>query len=268
MWSLYRAGGWAKYIVWHNGFMGAAHRGSAFLPWHRYFILSMERDLQAAAGDPCLRLPYWDWTNAAATGQVLNAAWFGTTGAGPTFDLTDGQFRNASGWRVLNGAGIPTTGGIARQRHATYVLPPAADVAALNAETVYDSANWDPTVPVGGGFRNHLEGFIAPAPPPPAPRSRLHNLVHVWMGGTMGVVPTAPNDPVFFVHHCNVDRLWALWQLAHPGAPYLPPAGAAPPAVPGHRAGDLMRPWDGVSDPATIATTGMLNTRALGYFYV
>ena len=38
---------------------------------------------------------------------------------------------------------------------------------------------------------------------------------------------TSPNDPVFFLHHCNVDRLWARWQYAHPNAPYLP-AGDGP----------------------------------------
>lgn len=29
---------------------------------------------------------------------------------------------------------------------------------------------------------------------------------------------TSPNDPVFFLHHCNVDRLWWQWQQNHPDA--------------------------------------------------
>jgi tyrosinase len=42
---------------------------------------------------------------------------------------------------------------------------------------------------------------------------QLHGTVHVLVGNGrgMGAVPWAGNDPVFWVHHCNVDRLWASW---------------------------------------------------------
>ena len=36
---------------------------------------------------------------------------------------------------------------------------------------------------------------------------------------------TSPNDPVFFLHHCNVDRLWAQWWSDNPKRPYLPADG-------------------------------------------
>lgn len=41
----------------------------------------------------------------------------------------------------------------------------------------------------------------------------LHGNVHVWVGNNqgMGSVPWAANDPIFWMHHCNVDRLWASW---------------------------------------------------------
>jgi hypothetical protein len=38
-----------------------------------------------------------------------------------------------------------------------------------------------------------------------------HGAVHVGVGGWMSKVPTAAQDPIFFLHHCNVDRLWDLW---------------------------------------------------------
>ena len=38
-----------------------------------------------------------------------------------------------------------------------------------------------------------------------------HNQVHGMVGGIMGSTLTAAQDPVFFVHHANVDRLWDLW---------------------------------------------------------
>src|SRR6185369_7997531 len=38
-----------------------------------------------------------------------------------------------------------------------------------------------------------------------------HGAVHVDVGGWMGWVPTAAQDPIFYLHHCNIDRLWNLW---------------------------------------------------------
>jgi tyrosinase len=38
-----------------------------------------------------------------------------------------------------------------------------------------------------------------------------HDNVHVDMGGDMGSPGTAAVDPIFYVHHSNIDRLWNLW---------------------------------------------------------
>jgi Common central domain of tyrosinase len=45
--------------------------------------------------------------------------------------------------------------------------------------------------------------------------SRLHNLVHGWVGGDMGIVAVAAFDPKFYSHHCMVDRLWWLWPICN-----------------------------------------------------
>jgi tyrosinase len=44
----------------------------------------------------------------------------------------------------------------------------------------------------------------------------LHGDVHVYTGNTqnMGVVPWAAYDPIFYLHHCQIDRLWASWNAA------------------------------------------------------
>jgi tyrosinase len=44
-----------------------------------------------------------------------------------------------------------------------------------------------------------------------------HDYVHGWVGGPMGTIPTAPADPLFWMHHAQVDRLWSQWQVSHPG---------------------------------------------------
>ncbi len=53
----------------------------------------------------------------------------------------------------------------------------------------------------------------------------LHGNVHVWVGDiqNMGRIPWAARDPVFWMHHCNIDRLWASWNrggCGNPGAPW------------------------------------------------
>ncbi|MBI4904006.1 MAG: tyrosinase family protein [Acidobacteria bacterium] len=56
-----------------------------------------------------------------------------------------------------------------------------------------------------------------------------HNTMHIWAGGydlndptfqTTGFMLnnlTAAFDPIFWGHHANVDRIWAMWQDKHPG---------------------------------------------------
>jgi hypothetical protein len=49
----------------------------------------------------------------------------------------------------------------------------------------------------------------------------VHNPPHRWVAGKMAGTDS-PHDPVFFLHHCWIDLLWAQWQLLHPGAPFIP----------------------------------------------
>ena len=69
-----------------------------------------------------------------------------------------------------------------------------------------------------GGFASALEG--------------IHNSGHVWVSGSMGIVPTAPADPAFWTHHAKNDRIWAKWQVLNPGQ-NPPLAGAASVMDPG-----------------------------------
>jgi tyrosinase len=94
----------------------------------------------------------------------------------------------------------------------------------------YDTAPWDCN---SASFRNELEGWWPDAP-------NLHNRVHVWVRGDMGPA-TSPNDPVFFLNHCNVDRIWEDWQQRHANPPYLRPHnGDGTTALRGHRLNDWL----------------------------
>lgn len=44
-----------------------------------------------------------------------------------------------------------------------------------------------------------------------------HPPAHNWVGGSMAG-GRSPEDPLFYLHHGNVDRLWAIWQINHSGA--------------------------------------------------
>ncbi|KAK6535026.1 hypothetical protein TWF281_006324 [Arthrobotrys megalospora] len=48
----------------------------------------------------------------------------------------------------------------------------------------------------------------------------VHNTVHNYSGGVgqMGDVPVAAFDPIFWFHHANIDRWYAMWEKLNPGA--------------------------------------------------
>jgi tyrosinase len=248
-------GTYDTYIKIHAANGSAAHRGPAFLPWHRKFLTLFEHDLQIAVGDPTYALPYWDWASDAPS--PLTAIIWGENYMGGQGDpVNTGPFKRPlwvtlppAGWiyylrRIFppQGAGLPT------QSHVDYAL----------TLSTYDTSPWDNTSQ--GSFRNTLEGW-SDIPSQPAPN--LHNLVHVWIGGNMGIVASSPNDPLFFLHHCNVDRIWALWQSYFPNSPY--PDNVPPPRQ-GQNIDDPMPPWN--TGPSAIATPRkFLNYMALGYRY-
>jgi tyrosinase len=240
-----------------------AHQGPAFFPWHRQFILSFERDLQKI--DPTVNLPYWDWTYhrsknpAFSRGSLWRTDMMGRsdTTSPPDYIVTDGPFGQAAGWKVTlhpappDPSAIPESAGDFLQRalgNSFPILPTLRDVSESMNVADYDAPNWNGPgpngVPATSSFRNWEEGWVdlpdGSTPP------NTHNRVHVWMGGAM-LPMTSPNDPVFFLHHCNVDRIWAAWQARHPaGDPGLkyPESSAFVVPKPGHGLHDPMPPWD------------------------
>ena len=80
--------------------------------------------------------------------------------------------------------------------------------------------------------RHHLDGWRA---------VNLHTRVQVWVGGQRAP-GVAPNDPVFWLHHAYIDKLWADWQRRHPGSGYVPAAGT-PNVI---DINDTMKPWNDV----------------------
>jgi len=120
--------------------------------------------------------------------------------------------------------------GVTRGPDRRYRLPTQGDIDTLLNATDYVSFTEDPT--------QGLEAY--------------HNTVHMWVGGnTMPNPMISPNDPMFWLHHANVDRIWAEWQVNYPGV--LPPLSDA----------------DAVLDPwLSMSLSEVNDTYNFSYYYV
>lgn len=190
-----------------------AHRSPWFLPWHREFLLRFERELRKL--DAEVTLPYWDWLDDRAKSSPLwRPDFMGGSGQGPQGHVADGPFAYGAGnWPLTvqskgKGARDPA---LRRAIGLEGELPAKAPIEDCLKLTPYDTAPWadPPHTEPRLAFRPVLEHIV-------------HDPVHGWVGGTMQL-STSPNDPVFFLHHANVDRLWGVWRGMHKKAdPYLP----------------------------------------------
>nr|WP_306268118.1 tyrosinase family protein [Pararhizobium sp. IMCC3301] len=222
-------------VTHENYFYSGIHWRSQFLPWHRYFLRKLELALQEFDGS--VMLPYWNWTRSDSDDIDVNA-WESIFGGR---DNIGGKFD--SGWSYLrNGDGDG------------WNLPSLSHVVAeLSAATFAE-------------YRK-VEG---------ANGSRMgsHVHAHVWVGGTMSV-GDSPRDPLFYLHHCNIDRLWAIWQINNAGksqyddttviesdarAPLAPYVGAD------EEMPEVTTPWQNQPGFSGATPNQMLNHRELGFF--
>lgn len=194
-----------------------AHGAPAFLPWHRAYLLDLERELQVL--DPSVALPYWRFDQPAQNLFTLDffgvSDQLGTVQFGPTNPL---QFWKTDGVQGVNRR--PLNNWNPNTQPAPGVL---TETQTLALGTQYPA------------FRG-LEG-------------NPHGSAHTRWGGSISSIPTAAKDPLFFLLHCNVDRLWAKWQRTNSR---FDPAQAASydsnPANPiGHNLPDTMWPWNGIT---------------------
>lgn len=172
-----------------------------FLPWHRLYLSFFEIAVRNITGKDDFAIPYWDYTNdKSAKNSIIPKA-----------------FR------------IP-----ADETNSLY--EPLRRVILNNGGSISDPDENDPT-PVEDQFTQEtlIEGkqqaytairfrdFSSPLENSP------HGLMHVELGGVyrtstfnpitqtesdiglMTTVPTAGFDPIFWVHHANIDRLWESW---------------------------------------------------------
>ncbi|HVH24646.1 MAG TPA: tyrosinase family protein [Pseudonocardia sp.] len=180
-----RAGAQPPGSLWNE----CQHGGWYFLPWHRIYLYYFERIVRAeviAQGGPAdWALPYWDYDNPgqAKLPPAFREATMPDGSANPLL-VTD----RSPGWNVD------------RQLPASAV----SSTAAMNLTAFTGTAN---AGGFGGGASSPAHFFSAHGELEFTP----HGDVHVQIGGFMLDPDLAALDPIFWLHHCNIDRLWEVW---------------------------------------------------------
>jgi polyphenol oxidase len=168
------------------------HGSWLFLPWHRAFLYFHERILGSLINDKSLRLAYWDWDNAA--NRAVPPAWLTPNNTtNPLFDAN----RSA-----VSGNQLPAS------LVGPQIMNPIVGAAAF--------AQFGGSASGPGNLENGPHGGV-----------------HIWCGNTalnsskadMGLLDTAAQDPLFWAHHANIDRLWTVWLAA--AATHKNPTGSA-----------------------------------------
>ncbi|XP_019617927.1 PREDICTED: tyrosinase-like [Branchiostoma belcheri] len=244
-----------------------AHEGPGFLPWHRLYLLLLERELAKIVGDENFALPYWDWRDLADCGDMCTDDFLGASQQNGTGRLSGGSF--LSNWQVICSRsdeynnlrtvcdGTPEG---PLQRNAgksdrVSALPTWEEVQAALDLDEYEAPPYDRSA--NFSFRNSLEGFASPEGISSDARY-LHAAVHVWLNGTVTASAASANDPVFFLHHAFVDSIYELWlRKFRPNVSALPAEGARI----GHNRGSYMVPF------LPLHTTADLFTPAADFGY-
>jgi tyrosinase len=178
--------------LWSN----CQHGSWFFLPWHRMYLYAFELVVQAALEDDEWSLPYWYSIDPDDPDKSVLP---------PAFRDSDKHLHTDSRSFPIN-AGVPLP---------VELAPSIGDALAAD---IYSTP--DGTSAFGGGeraepsFSGDEVGLLEDTP---------HGAVHVLVGndfdadgnllraGWMGSFYTAGLDPVFWLHHANIDRLWQVW---------------------------------------------------------
>lgn len=175
------------------------HQSWYFPPWHRGYLIALEAQLRAAVislgGPNNWALPYWNYFGPQNEYKIPPAF------AQP--NLPDG---------TPNPLYVKARYGPQNNGNIYIAIPPVSQTCQTN--TIYTGSNAATPRPGyggpstrfshGGGVSGNLE-------------KNPHNNVHTQIGGVNGLMSdpdTAALDPVFYLHHCNIDRMWAAWNAA------------------------------------------------------
>jgi tyrosinase len=236
------------------------HGSWYFLPWHRGYLIAFEQAIRAEIvalnGPADWTLPYWNYFGSGQ--QAIPPAFASTT------------------WPDGNDNPLYETHRYGRNGDGVVVIPlddpePDLDIYLDALDDSFFAGSAGGAQGFGGadtGVTNHGGGTHGNV------ESNPHDLIHVLVGGmrTPGLMSdpdTAGLDPIFYLHHANIDRLWEVWRRnstthTDPGGDTSWPKGPAPaggPAfampVPATTPGQDPTQW--LYTPAQMSDLGSLN---------
>ncbi|KAH8809364.1 putative tyrosinase [Xylogone sp. PMI_703] len=180
------------------------HNSSTFMPWHRA-VLNLYEKILVEECSFTGHVPYWDWTLDWAdlahssiwhpvSGFGGDGAPNGTTTVGWGRCVVDGPFKDLRPI-YFNGSYHPhcISRGFHHKERKGYLFGEQCRPEAM-------------------GFIMRQEGFVNFVF---ALESTVHNMIHDGIAGDFTAF-TASNDPLFFLHHGQLDRLWWQWQQMDP----------------------------------------------------
>ncbi|KAG6907932.1 hypothetical protein DXG01_006862 [Tephrocybe rancida] len=192
--------------AYHISVTTKVHEVGQFLPWHRWFLHTYELALRHEC-DYQGPIPFWDWTKDA---YPENPAVFRSS---PIFDAS-------GGFGPLPLVRGPISHGVFAKYNLSFGTGPPLNRTNHLIERGFDitmlSHLTERAVEITLGkktfetFRIELEGK------PITPEPKVHDSGHRAVGGDMGDTYSSPGDPLFYLHHANLDRLWWKWQTADP----------------------------------------------------
>ena len=179
------------------------HGSWYFLPWHRMYLGFFEKIVRKTiidlGGPSNWALPYWDYNKGPAS-QKLPEAFTDLQSKlpdgspnpliEPTRDSGQGNGTPNNGNAFLNPRLIGLNMAFNEHQFAT-----STNVQSFGGPVTFFQH--------GGSHHGGLE-------------SMPHDQVHDMVGGPMGDPVTAGNDPIFWLHHANIDRLWQVWLDIYP----------------------------------------------------
>ena len=220
------SGAWKRQIDLHADMRWLHHSSWRFLPWHRLQMLHMEKLIAKASGKHDFAMPYWDWADDVIPPQFVNDDVLGHEGRECGVKESIAKFCAANETSLVDRS---------KNDFSTFFGQPRAAGQPRDNDTADGKQHYSGSCEWSG-----------------------HNLIHSFIGGDMGVLETAPNDPLFWVHHANVDRAWAAWSAQHSPADYADAWSEEPLAG--------FENIDG-SAPAAVTAMSTIDIEALGYGY-